>query len=147
MSLAIELRGGIAAFAPGDTIDGEASWTLPGPPETVELRLFWRTEGAGNADLEVVESLPFASAQASDRRTFQIRLPAGPWSFQGPLIHLVWGLELVALPGEDAARVDLTVAPGGREIQLHPARDPVAEKAEKMASGCLALFGRKLPQR
>ena len=73
-------------------------------------------------------------------------LPEGPWSFNGLLVHLVWGLELVAEPGEHVARVDLTVAPGGREIQLQAAYDPVDAKAEKMASGCLALFGKQLPK-
>ncbi len=147
MSLEIRLRNDIASYSPGETVEGEASWALPEPPAAMELRLFWRTEGAGNTDLEVVESRPFESPRAADRRPFQFRLPAGPWSFQGPLIHLVWGVELVASPSEDASRVDLTVAPGGREIQLQPAHDPVAAKAEKMASGCLALFGKKLPPR
>jgi len=147
MSLTIELRSGIAAFSPGETVEGEAGWRLAEAPKSVELRLFWRTEGAGNEDLEVVESLAFEVPQLADRRPFSFRLPAGPWSFRGPLIHLQWGLELVAAPGEESTRTDLTVAPNGREIELQPAHDPVAEKAEKMASGCLALFGKKLPDR
>jgi hypothetical protein len=147
MSLTIELREGIAAFSPGESVEGSAGWTLAEPPRAVTLRLFWRTEGTGNEDVEVVESTTFEGPGATDRRAFSFRLPAGPWSFRGPLIHLLWGLELVAEPGEEATRVDLTVAPGGREIEMEKAVDPVEVKAEKMASGCLALFGKKLPQR
>jgi hypothetical protein len=147
MSLTIELRGGVAAFSPGESVEGDAGWTLAEPPRAVALRLFWRTEGTGNEDVEVVDSLTFDAPAARDKRAFSFRLPAGPWSFRGPLIHLLWGLELVAEPGEETARVDLVVAPGGREIELQKVIDPMEAKAEKMASGCLALFGKKLPQR
>lgn len=147
MSLTIELRQGIAAFSPGESVEGSAGWTLAEPSQSVTLRLFWRTEGTGNEDVEVVESMSFDAPGTVDQRAFSFRLPAGPWSFRGPLIHLLWGLELVAEPDEESARVDLVVAPGGREIELQKATDPVEAKAEKMASGCLALFGKKLPQR
>jgi len=147
VSLTIELRSGLAAFSPGETVEGSASWTLAQPPRSVALRLFWRTEGTGNEDVEVVESMSFDGPGTVDQRAFSFRLPAGPWSFRGPLIHLLWGLEVVAEPGEESTRVDLVVAPGGREIELQKAFDPVDAKAEKMASGCLALFGKKLPQR
>jgi hypothetical protein len=147
MSLAIELREGIAVFSPGASVEGEVAWRLAEPPAAVTLRLFWRTEGTGNEDVEVVESVAFDGPAAADRRAFSLRLPPGPWSFHGPLIHLLWGLELIAEPGEESARVDLTVAPGGREIELQRATDPVEAKAEKMASGCLAIFGKTLPRR
>ncbi len=141
----IELDQGIMTFSPGETLRGEASWELP-EAQSVELRLFWRTEGHGNQDLEVVETVRFEPPQPRESRSFEIVLPDGPWSFNGILIHLVWGLELVAEPGEHVERVDLMLAPGGREIQLQPAFDPVDAKAEKMASGCLALFGKELPK-
>jgi hypothetical protein len=147
VSLTIELRSGVAAFSPGETVEGSASWTLAQPPGSVTLRLFWRTEGTGNEDVEVVESMSFDGPGPAEQRAFSFRLPAGPWSFRGPLIHLLWGLELVAEPGDESARVDLVVAPGGREIELQRVVDPMEAKAEKMASGCLALFGKKLPQR
>ena len=148
MSLRLELRDGVASFSPGETLRGEASWQLPDLPplESVELRLFWRTAGEGDEDLEVVETVRFERPQPRESRSFELALPDGPWSFQGPLIHLVWGLELVAEPGEHVERVDLILAPGARQIQLQEAFDPVEAKAEKMASGCLALFGKKLPR-
>lgn len=145
MSLRIELRDGVATFSPGEALRGEASWQLP-EAESVELRLFWRTEGEGDPSLEVVATRVFENPQPRDARSFELALPEGPWSFRGPLIHLVWGLELVAEPGEHVERVDLINAPGGREIQLQEAFDPVEAKAEKIASGCLALFGKKLPK-
>jgi hypothetical protein len=141
----IDLEKGIMTFSPGETLRGEASWELE-QAGSVELRLFWRTEGQGNQDLVIVETVPFERPQPRESRRIEIVLPDGPWSFNGILIHLVWGLELIAEPGEQVERVDLTLAPGGREIQLQPAFDPVEAKAEKMASGCLRLFGKELPK-
>jgi len=145
MSLRITLADGIATFSPGEMVRGEVAWELP-DIASAELRLFWRTEGEGNEDLEVVATVPFDRPQPRDQRAFEVTLPDGPWSFNGLLIHLLWALELVTEPGEHAARVELTMAPGGREIQLQAADDPVEAKAEKMASGCLALFGKELPK-
>ena len=79
MSLALRLRDGLAAFSPGESVEGEASWTLSEPPQGVEVRLFWRTEGEGNPSLEVVQSVAFEGPGQSDRRPFAFRLPAGPW--------------------------------------------------------------------
>ena len=94
-------------------------WQLPEPPEEVELRLFWSTEGKGDQDLEVVETVPFASPGAQDRRTFRVRLPEGPYSFSGKLITLSWALEAVAQPGDRAGSFELMVSPTGEEIRLH----------------------------
>ncbi len=37
--------------------------------------------------------------------------PRSPYSFSGKLISLIWALELVALPGREAARTEITLAP------------------------------------
>jgi hypothetical protein len=116
--LEVRLEGGGTVFRPGDTVAGEASWRLDAAPASAEVRLFWFTQGKGDSDQEIVQTLPFAAPLAEDRRPFSLRLPAGPWSFSGKLISLLWALELV-VEGEGAAHVEILVSPTGHEIRLH----------------------------
>jgi hypothetical protein len=115
----VETEGGAAAFRPGDVIAGRVRWQLGEAPESVELRLFWYTEGRGTQDLEIVETLTFANPAAEDRRSFQIRVPKGPFSCSGKLLSLIWALEAVAQPTEDSGRTLITISPTGEEILLH----------------------------
>ncbi|HYU32194.1 MAG TPA: hypothetical protein VEW48_08520 [Thermoanaerobaculia bacterium] len=114
----VETVDGRTSFRPGDAIDGTVRWKLPKPPKTIELRLFWSTEGRGDQDLQVVETVPFESPEAQDQRAFRIRLPEGPYSFSGHLITLHWALEAVAEPGDEAGSCFITVSPTGEEIRL-----------------------------
>ena len=116
--LEVSTQGRRLAFHPGEELRGTASWSLDAPPTKVELRLFWRTEGKGSQDVGVVETLSFDGAGADDRREFRLRLPNGPYSFSGKLISLIWALELVAEPGADSGRQDITLSPTGRELVI-----------------------------
>jgi hypothetical protein len=116
--LAIELAQGRTAYLPGDTVAGEVAWRLDAAPAAAELRLFWHTQGKGETDQEIVETLPFAAPLAEDRRPFEVRLPAGPWSFSGKLVTLLWALELV-VEGEGATHTEIVVSPTGRALALH----------------------------
>ena len=116
----IETTDGVTSFRPGDVVEGKAFWRLDPPPESVELRLFWYTEGKGDQDVGIVETIPYAGPAAEDRRSFQLRLPEGPYSFSGKLISLVWAIEVVAQPGDRVGRCEITVSPTGGEIRLHP---------------------------
>jgi hypothetical protein len=106
------------AFEPGEELTGAVYWKLQSPPERLDLRLFWFTRGKGTEDAAVVEEMPLDRPLAEEARPFRFRLPEGPYSFSGKLISLIWALELVAKPSKEVARVELTVAPGGREMRL-----------------------------
>lgn len=114
----IETRDGVNAFLPGETVEGTVGWHFDVPAKSVELRLLWYTEGKGDQDVTVVESLPLPNPGRDEVRPFQIRLPAGPFSFSGRLISLVWALEAVAEPGSRAERLPITVSPTRQEILL-----------------------------
>ena len=116
----LELRDGVTAFQPGELVEGKAFWQLDRPPDSIELRLFWYTQGKGDRDVEIMQVIPFSRLNAQDRCSFQLRLPEGPYSFSGKLVSLVWALELVAQPGDQARRVEITVSPTGEEILLRP---------------------------
>lgn len=106
------------AYSPGDELAGAVYWKLSAPPQALELRLFWFTRGKGTEDAAVLDTLRFDSPQAEEARPFRLVLPEAPYSFSGKLISLVWALELVALPSREVARLELVVAPGGREVLL-----------------------------
>lgn len=117
----IEIRDGVTAFRPGDEVAGTVRWHLDQSPRSLELRLFWYTQGKGDKDVGFVDSLPLAAPAEGDS-SFSFRLPAGPYSFSGKLISLLWAIEAVADTGlgPQAERCEIIVSPTGREILLHP---------------------------
>ncbi|HVT07500.1 MAG TPA: hypothetical protein VHO67_08580 [Polyangia bacterium] len=118
IQIELVLDDATAAFEPGAPVSGTASWRAERPPRSIEVRLFWYTRGEGQRDLAVVDVVVLAAPQAIDRRPFSLLLPAAPPSFRGRLLELVWAVEVVALPREEAAIREITVGPAGRAIDL-----------------------------
>ena len=116
--LKIAVRKQPAAFQPGEEIAGAAQWRLKHAPHAVEVRLVWHTRGRGIEDVAVAETIQFPNPLQDDTRPFTITAPEAPYSFSGSLITLEWALELVALPSNDNARVDIVIAPGGAAVDL-----------------------------
>ena len=50
--LTIDIAEQKTEFRPGDNIQGTLRWNLSENPESVEISLFWRTEGKGTQDVE-----------------------------------------------------------------------------------------------
>ncbi len=116
--LEVSVPNGRTVYAPGDEIEAAAVWRLDETPESLEVRLFWFTEGKGDRDSEVVLSESIEPS-VSGHRACRFRLPeVVPSSFSGKLVSLLWAIELVAQPGDRAGRVDLIVSPTGRELIL-----------------------------
>lgn len=116
--LRIRTPGDRTAFEPGEAITGAVYWSLASPPRAIELRLFWFTRGKGTEDFAVADTQRFESPLAEEARPFRLQLPEAPYSFSGKLISLVWALELVVEPSGGIERLELVVAPGGREVLL-----------------------------
>src|SRR5688500_6445698 len=94
MSVAID--GSRTGFAPGERVEGLASWELEEAPEELEVRLFWHTSGRGDEDQDMVAVEKVPSPAASGWVRFSFELPPGPYSFSGQLVSLGWAVELVA---------------------------------------------------
>ncbi|HEX8296500.1 MAG TPA: hypothetical protein VF593_09385 [Chthoniobacteraceae bacterium] len=116
--LQIGLREEKRCFSLGEEIGGAVLWEMERAPAKAELRLLWFTRGKGTEDIAVVEIVRFEAPQLGDTRPFSLRAPEAPYSFSGKLISLLWALELVLEPGGHCERVELTIAPGGEEIEL-----------------------------
>ncbi len=119
------------AFVPNDRLRGNVEWTgLFSPPQSAELRLFHYTSGKGTRDLEIIDIREFDAPGSGDRREFEFQLPAGPPSFSGKLVSLLWALELVIEADGDelSERVELHLSPTGTEIDLYAHAKDNAEK-------------------
>ncbi len=115
----LSIADGRTAFEPGESIEVTAEWMFEENVESVELRLVWYTRGKGDTDISVVERVPFELPSLSETRQATFELPMAPYSFSGKLISLCWSIELVADGDEASHRLDITIAPGAREVVLH----------------------------
>lgn len=102
LTLLITTRDNETAFRPGARITGEvrveaqAAWDV----DLLDLVLYWRTEGRGNTDDAVVQTLAIATKgeQAPPRivRQFTFQLPILPITYHGVTIKIYWTLGLYA---------------------------------------------------
>jgi hypothetical protein len=117
-AVSISTREGRTEFSPGERIEATAEWQLAEPPRAVEVRLVWYTRGKGDTDVCIVDETRFDHPQPFDRRSCEFALPEAPYSFSGKLVSLVWAVEAVVEPGGNSQRLDIVVAPNGRELDL-----------------------------
>ena len=116
--LEIRTRDDRTEFLPGEELTGYVTWMLDKLPGKVELRLFWRTEGKGTKDVNIVDKIIFDNARQQERRDFRFQLPNGPYSFSGRLISLIWALELVLGAAWGTERLEIIISPTKSEITL-----------------------------
>ena len=114
----LELADSKTKFRPGEALEGVAFWELDAAPRVLEVRLFWRTQGKGTVDLEIVHTVPLSGGGPRDRKPFRIVLPESPYSVSGKLVSIVWGVELVSEPKGDAVNVEIVISPSGEEVRL-----------------------------
>lgn len=124
--LSIELAEDRTGFAPGEEIRGNVTWSTDNPGQKIELRLFWFTRGKGTEDAGIVDTVPFDQPLPHETRPFRFVLPAGPYSFSGQLVSLVWALELIANVSKTVVRREIEVGPDRREVRLDSVPAPVS---------------------
>ena len=116
--ISVETANGQTAFDSGAEVRGQVEWEFTNPAKRIEIRLFWYTLGKGTTDAQVVKIHRLDVMTPHGREPFRFVLPEEPYSFSGKLISLVWAIEAIADPGQRTARLELVVAPEGKEIQL-----------------------------
>lgn len=131
MTLQIVLPAG-PGHRPGSLLRAEIRWHLPSAPLGGAVELGWATTGKGSGDTQVVAQLELAELppvdhtapaelQASDARSLELRLPAGPYSFSGTLISLTWTLRARLAPYNERATAEIVLSTDGRAAPLKPA--------------------------
>lgn len=114
--LSIQIDGNKTVYCPGDILRGVIRWQYDDRPSRIELRLFWFTQGPGSDDLGIVDTVVQDDPSPSDARSFQFRLPAGPFSYNGQIFRVQWALELLAPGLKDCIRLNLVVSPTAQPI-------------------------------
>ncbi|MEQ8190191.1 MAG: hypothetical protein ABRQ39_19650 [Candidatus Eremiobacterota bacterium] len=117
-SLKIEITNNKTEYLPCEMVTGTCFWAFDKSPKTIELRFFWYTSGKGNGDVKTVEILTIKEPLREGERDFSFTLPAIPWSFSGKLISLMWAIEMIAEPGGETERLEITMSPSGKKILL-----------------------------
>lgn len=112
------LRENNTTFEPGEEIAGAVLWEFPELRKSLEVRLVWHTRGKGTEDGAIVATQPLDATTLADTATFSFVAPQAPYSFNGTLIAVIWAVEFVVKPGEEFERIEITIAPGGKEIVL-----------------------------
>jgi len=115
-NLSIDIAEYKTSFRPGEEIRGTVRWNLPGDPESVEVSLFWRTEGKGTQDVGVIETLKHEAPGPLGQKDFTFILPPAPFSFSGRLISIIWAIEATSYPTEQTTRQQIAVSPTGQEV-------------------------------
>ena len=116
--LRIELDEGRTVYRPGDSVSGTATWKLDDPPDSIEVRLGWYTEGKGTTDAAIVHTLHEDRPGRTGSNPFEFELPIGPDSFSGSLITLIWTVEIAIEPVGDHESATIIVSPTDDEIAL-----------------------------
>lgn len=118
IGISIQLEDQRDRFLPGETIRGTGSWDLDDDPKSVEARLFWYTSGKGAKEVVIADSAVFKSPGRTGHQDFELRLPWGPYSFEGATLSVSWAIEIVVFPLKRAARIDIIVSPNRNTLDL-----------------------------
>ena len=119
--LHVELAEGDPRYRPGDIIHGQVRWVADDAPAAVEISLVWQTQGKGNEDAGVGPMQRIDRPAPEGTAAFELRAPAGPYSFAGTLIEFRWMVEAVLLPSRQATQVVVVISPGGQAVRLQKA--------------------------
>lgn len=113
----IILDGGKKHFSPFDTIEGKIVFNLVKPCENIEIDLAWTTVGKGTTDSCSVDSSGVSTmGKISGEGRFRLAVPAGPYSFSGKLVSIVWLVSCGAESDLDIAETEIVISPTGREV-------------------------------
>lgn len=116
-------------YLPGELLKGEVLWALEKAPEKLYLSLGWWTEGRGSKDAKITEELEWQAPDSAGKQSFEITLPETPYSLEGHLISIKWGLELSTEKGKNSQALDIVISPNETAIEL-----PLIENESKRKS-------------
>jgi hypothetical protein len=82
-------------YQPGEVLSGTYELTdgEAAHPQTVEISVYWHTEGKGDEDLGTVHFERRTGEQGNlpePAGVFQVPLPASPLSYDGVLVKIIW---------------------------------------------------------
>ncbi|MCC5789318.1 MAG: hypothetical protein JJT75_06770 [Opitutales bacterium] len=114
----LDIADNKTVYLPGETLHGTLRWVLDKAPKSIEVVLFWSTQGKGTQDSGVVVREEWPKPGPFGEKSFTFKLPHAPLSFHGKLISLEWGLEAIAHRAKRQTVTKLIISPSGENISL-----------------------------
>jgi len=109
----------LAAYAPGDLIEGTISWSIDEPPEKFSVSLLFESRGKGTPQREVYQLNDNVAPNKNGKFPFSFTAPDWPWSFSGKLISLLWILQVTDESSNDASEANIIISPTRAEMDLY----------------------------
>ena len=116
--ISIQLKNDKISYCPGEKISGEVEWNFTQEVKDITINVFWYTEGIGEQDSEIAVNEIIKLPLKSDRQSFEIELPMGPYSYSGQITSLKWAIEATSLKDKVKAVKEFSMTPGNKEIIL-----------------------------
>ena len=117
------------AFMPGEPVSGKILWALDQPPEEILLSIGWWTEGRGSKDAKITGETTWRTSASAGEESFSFTIPESPYSFNGQLISLKWGLEISAKRGREKQTQEIVVSPWGVPVDLPKVENESSRKS------------------
>ena len=133
----LEIHRSPPEYFPGEQITGTVRWVFSQKPPSIEIFLFWHTEGKGTRDAETMGKLVWENVEAFGEKDFEFSLPEAPHSFHGQLISLEWGIEALVTKSRFQAYEKFILSPTGKSIILG---DPDTTPEDKPVSPLRKIF-------
>ncbi|MDX2108319.1 MAG: hypothetical protein SFY67_18140 [Candidatus Melainabacteria bacterium] len=115
--LEIVLKDDKKRFLPFEVIEGKIKYDLSRPSKEITVDLVWTTMGKGTIDNYRADS-SVISTMGSNRGegNFRLNAPAGPYSFSGKLISIIWMISCGTENDKEIAEIEIVISPVGREV-------------------------------
>lgn len=104
-------------YSPGEEILATVSWHLGDTNDkSIEVHLFWFTEGRGDEDMTIVESVNVPIHAKTGSKILKFIAPKHPYSFLGNHIMLNWSIEALAPESKYFASESFYITPFKQKI-------------------------------
>lgn len=115
--LEIVLKDNRKRFLPFEVIEGKIKYDLNRPSKEIAVDLVWTTMGKGTTDNYRADTAVI-STMGSNRGEghFRLNAPAGPYSFSGKLVSIIWMISCGTEDDKEIAEKEIIISPVGREV-------------------------------
>jgi hypothetical protein len=113
----IILKDGRKRFQPYEVIEGKVKYDLNRPSSEITVDLVWTTMGKGTTDDYRADSSVISTGGSTrGEGKFRLNAPAGPYSFSGKLVSVIWMISCGTESDTEIAEKEIIISPVGSEL-------------------------------
>lgn len=114
--LEIVLKDNRKRFQPFEVIEGRIKYDLKKPSDEIAVDLVWTTMGKGTTDNYRADGVVISTNSIRGEGQFRLNVPAGPYSFSGKLISIIWMISCGTDNDKEIAEKEIVISPFGSEL-------------------------------